>query len=218
MADNEDTTVQVETTDNASETSASETQQTEVQQQQEIQDDEFDKDRAMATIKKMRLNEKQAKKDRKELDALKAADDKRKKSEMDETERLKAELQDEKDQRTALELSRQRDRVRYAVEAEARKQKVITEAVPDVYALVNQDKIEFDDGGMPQGKTVEDEVKAVLETRKHMVQANGARTDNDAQAGTGGAQVGGHTEAEIEEMAATFGISPKYMKEGLGVK
>ncbi len=216
MADNEETTEQVETTEQ--QPPASETPPADAQQQETSQEDEWSKDRAKATITKLRGIEKQAKQDAKKLKAYEEADDKRKKSEMDETERLKAELQDEKDQRTALELSRQRDRVRYAVEAEARKQKVITEAVPDVYALVNQDKIEFDDGGMPQGKTVEDEVKAVLETRKHMVQANGARTDNDAQAGTGGAQTGGFSEADLERISSNHGVSVQNIKKGLGIR
>lgn len=53
------------------------------------EDEAFDKDRAMATIKKLRDIEDQAKKDKKELDALKAEAQKRADAELSETERLK---------------------------------------------------------------------------------------------------------------------------------
>jgi hypothetical protein len=52
----------------------------------------FDKERAMATISKLREAEKQAKKERVELEHLRQLEDARKKAELSETERLKAEL------------------------------------------------------------------------------------------------------------------------------
>lgn len=54
--------------------------------------EQFDKERAMATITKLRESEKQAKKDRAELERLRQLEDERKKAELSETERLKAEL------------------------------------------------------------------------------------------------------------------------------
>ncbi len=56
-------------------------------------DDVFDKERAMETIKKLRETEKQAKKDRAELERLRQLEEDRKKAEMTESDRLKAELE-----------------------------------------------------------------------------------------------------------------------------
>jgi hypothetical protein len=55
------------------------------------EDEVFDKERAMATINKLRETEKQAKKDAKELADLKAEAQKRADAELSETERLKKE-------------------------------------------------------------------------------------------------------------------------------
>jgi NAD-specific glutamate dehydrogenase len=52
----------------------------------------FDKERAMATISKLREAEKQANNERVELEHLRQLEDARKKAELSETERLKAEL------------------------------------------------------------------------------------------------------------------------------
>lgn len=54
--------------------------------------EQFDKERAMATITKLREAEKQARKDRAELERLRQLEDERKKAELSETDRLKAEL------------------------------------------------------------------------------------------------------------------------------
>lgn len=215
MADNEETT-QGETPEQ--QPPASETPPADAQQETP-QGDEFDKERAMATIKNLRAVEKQAKKDAKQLKTLLEAEDKRKKSEMDETERLKAEASEWKEKHDAREESQKRDRMRYAVESEARKQKVLAEAVTDVYALIDQSAIEFNDAGDPESKDVEKAVKSILSTRKHMTQAHGgARTDNDADNGTGGASGGGYTDAEIEEIASNSGVSAKDIKAGLALQ
>lgn len=157
-------------------------------------------------------------KDAKELKALVADVKKKADDEKSDLEKAQTSATDWETKHSALAESQKRDRVRYAVESAARKQNVIESAVPDVYALVDQSSIGFDDNEMPESESVEGAVKTVLETRKHMVQVNGARTDNDADKGTGGAQVGKHTDAEYEEMGATYGIDPKYMKEGARIK
>lgn len=54
----------------------------------------FDEERAMATINKLRDIEKQAKKDKAELERLRKAEEERKKAELSETDRLKAEIQE----------------------------------------------------------------------------------------------------------------------------
>jgi hypothetical protein len=57
-------------------------------------EDPFDKERAMDTINKLRDIEKQAKRDKAELERLQKAEEERKKAELSETDRLKAEIQE----------------------------------------------------------------------------------------------------------------------------
>ena len=57
-------------------------------------EDPFDKERAMDTINKLRDIEKQAKRDKAELERLRKAEEERKKAEMSETDRLKAEIKE----------------------------------------------------------------------------------------------------------------------------
>ena len=75
-------------------------------------DEAFDKDRAMKTIHSLREDEKQWKKDRKELERLKAEEAKRKEAEMTEAEKLKAradqleaELQRERSEKMRLKVA-----------------------------------------------------------------------------------------------------------------
>jgi len=65
--------------------------------------DEFDKDRAMATINKLREIEKQAKKDQKRLQELEAAEKKRVEAEMSETERLQKQAEEAQARAAQLE-------------------------------------------------------------------------------------------------------------------
>jgi multidrug resistance efflux pump len=76
-------------TDQQGETPQAEVQSTEAQ----VAEEPFDKERAMDTIKKLRETEKQYKKDRTELERLRQLEEERKKAEMTESERLKAELE-----------------------------------------------------------------------------------------------------------------------------
>jgi hypothetical protein len=65
--------------------------------------EEFDKERAMATIKKLREHEKEAAKLAKELDAYKKAETERKQAEMSEIDRLKAQIEEAQAKATRLE-------------------------------------------------------------------------------------------------------------------
>ena len=67
----------------------------------------FDKERAMATISKLREAEKQAKKERVELEHLRQLEDARKKAELSETERLKAELAEREEKLKELTIKTQ---------------------------------------------------------------------------------------------------------------
>lgn len=65
--------------------------------------DEFDPERAKALIAKLRGEEKRAKQLEKELLTLRQADEESKRAEMTEIERMRADLQKERDARTRLE-------------------------------------------------------------------------------------------------------------------
>ena len=65
--------------------------------------EEWDKDRAMDTIKKLREIEKQAKKDQKEFERLKADEQKRIEAQMSETERLQKQLAEFQQKNAELE-------------------------------------------------------------------------------------------------------------------
>ena len=80
-------TVTEETVETTATTETQTTAQTQTQATEE-----FDKDRAMKTIEKLREIEKQAKKDKAELDRLKQEEQKRKDAELSEADRLKKEL------------------------------------------------------------------------------------------------------------------------------
>ncbi len=149
----------------------------------------------------------------KELKALVAGVKKQEDADKSELEKALGTASEWEKKHTALEASQKLDRVRYAVEAEAHKQKVLPDAVPDVFALVDVSSLEFGDDGMPQG--VDDVVKAVLETRPHMIASTSGRTDNDAQHGSGSAQTGGYTEAELQVIAANNGVTLENIKLGL---
>lgn len=159
----------------------------------------------------------------KELKALVADVKKKADDEKSDLEKAQSTASDWEAKHKTLEESQKRDRMRYAVESEARKQKVLAEAVGDVYALIKElikeGAIEFDEAGKPEGKSVTKAVKDILATRKHMTQAHGgARTDNDADNGTGSAQAGGLTDAEIEKIASDSGVSAHYIKAGLDLQ
>ena len=65
--------------------------------------EEFDKERAMATINKLREKEKEGAKAAKELEAYKKAEAERKQAELSETDRLKAQLAELEAKATRLE-------------------------------------------------------------------------------------------------------------------
>lgn len=73
--------------------------------------EQFDKERAMATITKLREAEKQAKKDRAELERLRQLEEERKKAELSETDRLKAELAEREQKLKQLTIKTQQQEI-----------------------------------------------------------------------------------------------------------
>ena len=74
-------------------------------------EEEFDRERAMATILKLRETEKQYKKDKQELERIKAEEEKRKQAEMSEIEREKARADKLEAELKATRLENARNRV-----------------------------------------------------------------------------------------------------------
>jgi hypothetical protein len=133
-------------------------------------DDAFDKDRALATINKLRGFEKLSKQQARELDDLrarvKAADD----AKLSETEKLTQRLTDlERGQQTAQQ-ALQDERLRNAVLVTAQKLGAVDSDA--VYRLLDRDGLEFDSQGRPQN--VETAVKALLKERPYLSRGNGS--------------------------------------------
>jgi hypothetical protein len=84
-------------------------QEKQVETTEEVeQEEEFDKERAMATIRKLREFEKQASRLEKENEALKKAEADRKKAEMSEMDRLQAERDEAQTELERLKLNEQK--------------------------------------------------------------------------------------------------------------
>lgn len=80
-----------------------ETVETEVQEKVETTEPEFDKERAMATINKLRQFEKEAKANAKKLEAYEKAEAERKQAEMSEIDKLKAQYEEAQAKAARLE-------------------------------------------------------------------------------------------------------------------
>jgi hypothetical protein len=132
-------------------------------------DDDFDKDRALATIRKLRENEKATKAQLKELDDLrakvKAAEDKDK----TEAERLAGANKETADKLTAAEQRAQDLAIRLSVERAARKLGFIDE--DDAYRLIDRKAVELDDDGEPTN--VDALLTALAKSKPHLVKADG---------------------------------------------
>lgn len=139
----------------------------------------FDKDRALATINKLRGFEKMSKQQSKELDDLrakvKASDD----AKLSETERLTNRIAELERQHGEAQKALTSERTRNAVQAAATRAGAVNPEV--VYRLLDADALELDSDGRP--KNVEAAVKALLKENPYL-----ARTNGSADGGAGGQQ------------------------------
>jgi hypothetical protein len=138
--------------------------------------EEFDKDRALATIRKLRENEKQAARERKELEQLRAArkaDEEAKLSEQERLSKRVAELEAER----AKEREQMRDRTtRYEVRIAAQALNIVD---PDAAVkLLNWDAIEYGDDGRPID--IEGALKALTEDKPYLVRQEPAQGQRSA--------------------------------------
>lgn len=130
-------------------------------------DEPFDKDRALATIRKLRDNEKATKTQLKELDDLrakvKAAEDKDK----TEAERLAGNAKEASEKLTAAEARAQDLAIRLSVERAARKLGFIDE--DDAYRLIDRKAVDMDDDGEPAN--VDTLLAALAKAKPHLVKS-----------------------------------------------
>lgn len=107
--------------------------------------DDFDKDRALATIKKLRDQEKASKAQLRELETLKAKQKERDDAEKSEADRLKEQIAELERKATVAEQQLTETRNRQAIERAAIKAGAAE--ADDVFQLLKSKDFELDDGG-----------------------------------------------------------------------
>ncbi len=122
--------------------------------------DEFDKERALATIRKLRDEQKASKAQLKELELLKAKEKEREDAEKSEVERLREQIADLERKATDAEKRMVETSNRQAIERAAAKAGAADPE--DVYALLKPSDFDLDDGGALKNadKLVEQLLKA----------------------------------------------------------
>lgn len=153
-------------------------------EEEEEDDEEFDKERALATIRKLRGVEKASKAQAKELkklqSALKAYEDKDK----SEVEKLTGEAKTATEQLTAAQTRAQDLAVQLFVERAARKLGFIDE--DDAYRLIDRKAIEFDDDGDLDTDQVESLLKDLAKAKPHLIRESGSGSGSGSSGGEGG--------------------------------
>lgn len=144
-------------------------------------DDDFDKERALATIRKLRDAEQAGKATAKQLDSLqaklKAIEDKDK----SETERATAAAKEASEKLAAAEARLAEERIGRIVERAAGKMGF--HDPDDAYRLIDRKAVEMDADGEP--KNVDDLLKALAKAKPHLVKVEGdGTTTPPAQRGT----------------------------------
>jgi len=142
----------------------------------DTQDDDFDKDRALRTIKRQRENEKalrdEARALKERLDALEADKRKREDAERSETEKLAARAEEMSRAQSEAEAKAKAAEDRYRallvdqeIERAAQKHGAVNPVA--VTKLLDRDKLEYDEAGLPTN--AERLVKKLLEDETYLV-------------------------------------------------
>jgi chromosome segregation ATPase len=126
--------------------------------------DDFDKDRALATIRKLREEQKTAKTQLKELEALKADQKKREDAEKSEAERLKEQIAEA--ERKATEAQRKLTQTQNRIAIERAAAKAGAADPDDVFRLLSADDFETDDDG--NVTNAEKLVEALLKNKPYL--------------------------------------------------
>lgn len=167
---------------------------------QDLDDGEFDRERAMATIRKQRQNERSLSKELKEAKArlaqLEGEEEKRKKAEMSEVERLQGQVTDYEARVLALEAERETMIIRSAVERAAAG--LGFHNLEDAYHLADLSELEIDEDGSVSG--VEKALKALAKERPYLIQV-AKKPDINAKDGGKGKDT-----SDVEAVKRRFGI------------
>jgi uncharacterized phage infection (PIP) family protein YhgE len=159
-------------------------------------EEEFDKERAMATIKKLRGFEKDNKALKKQLSTYEAAKKKRQEEEMSELEKAQKLLAEEKQSREELETNFTSSNIQHAVELTAAKMDF--QNPEDAYRLADLSEVEITDEGKVEG--VEKALKDLAKSRPYLIKGKSKAPDIDAKSG------GGKTKVDDEAIARRFGL------------
>jgi len=156
-------------------------QQSDATDTQGGEEEVYDKNRAMATIHKLREQEKLAKQQTKELEALRAEAKKHQDAELSETDKLRKRVAELELQEVESQRERQERIVRYEVMLAAQKMNLVD---PDAaYKLLDLTGLEFGDDGSV--KDIETALKELIKARPYLVKAAQAATNVNAGDGTG---------------------------------
>lgn len=140
-------------------------------------DDDFDKERALATIRKLRETEKTAKANATELEALrakvKAADDASK----TETERLAAKVAELEGALTSAQVARQDALIRAAIDRAANAANAVD--ADAVYLLLDRSDVTIGDDGSVKG--ADKAVKDLLTAKPYLVKSDNGTTPNGSR-------------------------------------
>lgn len=128
-------------------------------------EDEFDRERAMATIENLRKIERQAKKDQKELDRLRA--EKAKQQEAEQTELERAQAAADAAQKRVDEAN---NRVKMAeAKAVAASLGIKTERIPYAVKLADLSDVDVDDDGEPDAAAIKSAMEQVTKDIPELV-------------------------------------------------
>lgn len=147
-------------------------------------DGEFDKERAMATIRKLRAFEKDAKeaaKLRKEVERLTKAEDDRKKADMTEVERLKAEKGELEGKLSAAQQEAKERLLHSTVTSEAYKANFADPE--DAWRMIDHSKVVVGDDGKVTG--ADEEIKALMTSKPYLLKKQGVGGSVNSQEGRG---------------------------------
>lgn len=134
------------------------------------EEEEFDRGRALATIRKLREGERQAQKDRRELEQLRQAKRQAEEVQLSEQERLSRRTAELEQQLIQERMGGQERAARYEVQLAAAGLDVIDPEA--VVKLLDWSVIEYDDKGQPLG--VREALTSLLEEKPYLVRTAAA--------------------------------------------
>ena len=141
----------------------------------------FDKDRAMATIRTLREQEKLAKTQAKELEILRAQAKTQADAQLSEADKLRAKVSDLERQAADRDRKRQERVVRYEVMLAAQKMNLVD--ADAAYRLLDLATLEFADDGSP--KDIEKALKELVKAKPYLLKATQAQQTINAGDGVG---------------------------------